>query len=149
MKNSLILFIFLIVYVQTQLKLSNKAMRGNNQYAFTDSSYLVYKIDSVNSYYIIYAKKDGGRYKIVSKKENIDKCKCIKINENYNFLLHSGLSSKVRIGNLSFSPNETKEVTCFAYDKTTTICLEGDTIKDLYYADNIKGLCFVNNVRHK
>jgi len=103
--------------------------------------YKVYKIDSVNSYYLIYAKKNDSLYKIVSKKDSVNCSNKIRLNNNYSFMLHS-LLAKSRIGNVSIDPKN-MNVNCFAFDKETFICLEGDSIKDIYHADNVKGLCFI------
>ena len=105
-------------------------------------AYRVYKIDSINNYYLIYVKKSDSIYKIVSQKDAINNCRTIKKNGYYAFKIHSSLSS-FKIGNLLVTPKGSDIVNCFAYDKSTNICFEGDSIRDLYYADNIKGLCFV------
>jgi hypothetical protein len=107
------------------------------------SSYKVYKIDSINTYYLIYARKGDSLYKIVSKKNVVGNCdSVIRLNSSYEFELHSSLTD-FKIGKIVVSPKATLNVPCFYYDASTTICLEGDSIRDLYYADNVKGLCFI------
>jgi hypothetical protein len=107
------------------------------------TTYNVYKIDSVNTYYLIYTKKNDTIYKIVSKKEIMDRGQKIQLNRMYAFELHSILS-EFRIGNATVSP-KTSNINCFAFDEKTNICLEGDSIKDLYSANNIKGLYYIKN----
>jgi hypothetical protein len=104
--------------------------------------YKVYKIDSINSYYLIYSKKGDSLYKIVSKKEDVIGFEKIKVNKNYEFELHSSLLNR-QIGNTTISPQNSLLVNCFSYDDTTKICLERDSIRDLYHADNIKGIYFI------
>lgn len=104
-------------------------------------SYRVYKIDSINTYYLIYARKEDSIYKIVSKKIKVDNCYNIEINKSYEFILHSSLTDR-HIGKKRILPQNSQLVTCFNYDDSTTICFEGDSIRDLFYSDNIQGLCF-------
>lgn len=106
------------------------------------ASYKVYKIDSINTYYLIYAKRRDTLYKIVSKKEAAIYLDKIKINMSYEFKLHSSLLNR-KIGNTTILPQNSLLVNCFSYDDKTQICLEGDSIRDLYHADNIKGLYFI------
>ncbi len=107
------------------------------------ATYKVYKIDSINNYFLIYARRKDSLYKIVSKRENISKGNKIYKGRSYPFILHSTLSNKT-MGNKKL-PGRSPLVNCFYYDDSTKICLEGKLIRDLYYADNIKGLLFVTD----
>ena len=142
MKKIILLLILTILLVECASKLvrSNAIYsdKGNNGL----TSYKVYKIDSINTYYLIYAKKGDTLYKIVSTKEIIENCERIKVNVRYDFKLHSSLSD-FKIGNVTIHQTDLN-VSCYAYDASTYICLERDSINDLYYADNIKGLCYIN-----
>jgi hypothetical protein len=111
------------------------------KYSNEDLTYRVYKIDSINNYYLIYASKNDSLYKIVSKKETMKNCNRIQKNGEYDFKLHSTLSNR-HIGNMDISAKSLPHVNCFYYDEQTYICLERDSINDLFHADNIKGLCF-------
>lgn len=114
-----------------------------NKYEIIESPffYKVYKIDSIHNYYLLYAKKEDSLYKIVSEKQIIKEGEKIQVGEKYPFKLHSRLSD-FRIGNVTI-PTKNTNVDCFAFDSLTYICLEGDSIRDLYYADNIKGIYFI------
>lgn len=123
---------------------------SSNQYFYLPWSvkqdslnYKVYRIDSINSYYIIYVKKGQTLYKIVSQKkkgERVKNCNKIIINNFYEFHLHSMLFVN---GHSSIPANQKYEISGWRIDDSTTIAFEGDSIRDLYYADNIKGLCIV------
>jgi len=63
------------------------------------------------------------------------------VNRFYKFKLHSILSVN---GQMVIPANEIMEISGWRIDELTTIDFEGDSIRDLYYADNIKGLCFIN-----
>ena len=102
--------------------------------------YKVYKIDSINSYYIIYAKSGSAVFKIVTSKESAKNCNKIVVDKSYEFHLHSVLSVN---GESVIPANQINEVTGFRIDNITTISLEGDSIMDLFFADNIKGLCYI------
>lgn len=103
--------------------------------------YSVYKIDSINNYYLIYARSNDSLYKIVSKKSTNTHGDYIRINKRYPFQLHSMLST-FKINGVSITP-QTMNVNCFSFDKETSICLEGDSIRNLYQGDNIHGLYFL------
>lgn len=105
--------------------------------------YKVYKIDSINSFYLIYARKGDSIYKIVSKKKQHQVCNTTIItNGKYEFKLHSQ-SYNPKTGKLDELPENVLLVSCFYYDDLTKICLERDSINDLHYADNVEGLCFL------
>lgn len=143
MKIYLVL-IFVILFACTESKLMNPDNKNFEQ-KIEDlanlNSYKVYKIDSINNFYLIYAKKKDSLYKIVSKKEWDVDCNLIKANEEYEFMLHSQ-SFNPATGNLEILPENSLLVNCFYYDDSTKICLERDSINDLFYGDNIRGLCF-------
>jgi hypothetical protein len=104
------------------------------------SRYRVYKIDSINDYYLIYARRGHSIFKIVSKKERTNKCSGIVVDDFYKFRLHS----MMKVNGRSIIPaNEIMELSGWRIDNSTTVNFEGDSIRDLYYGDNIKGLCFI------
>jgi hypothetical protein len=80
----------------------------------------------------------------VSKKADIITADKIETNRSYKFNLHSTLLNR-QIGGKTVLPQNSLLVNCFSYDDTTQICLEGDSIRDLYHADNIKGLYFIKS----
>ena len=99
-----------------------------------DSSYKVYKIDSINDFYLIYALKKNIRYKIISKKKNCSNGNRILKDNCYDFKLSSRLYNDSLI-----TPGLAG---CIYVDNTTKICVE-DSIYDLSIASNIVGLNFI------
>lgn len=105
--------------------------------------YRVYKIELINSYYVIYCEKDNLKYKIVSKNE-IDKSqnkksKKIRVGQFYNFLLinyHLDDKNNNPLTNASTTPYVLR---CYWFTDTK-IC-EEERIK-LYTTQNILGLCY-------
>lgn len=134
-------YIFVLATIVMLIACSSSKV-DNTSMGKSTSAYKVYKIDSINSYYLIYAKKGDSLYKIVSKKEDAKGFERIKINKSYEFELHSTLLNR-QIGNTTILPQNSLLVNCFSYDDSTKICLEGDSIRDLYHADNIKGIYFI------
>lgn len=104
--------------------------------------YKVYKIDSLNSYYLIYAKREDSFYKILSKKEYPRLCDQIQEGAVYKFKLHSLLKNR-QIAGKEVLPQNSLLVNCFSFDDSTSICIEKDSINDLHAAENIKGLCYL------
>ncbi|MEE1944589.1 hypothetical protein VRU48_05685 [Pedobacter sp. KR3-3] len=129
MKKLILIFIVSLAFLQC------KVFHRTQNNAFK-----VYRIDSIQSYYLIYAQKGELRYKIVSKKVD-NECKSIKVNGLYAFDIHS----MSQVNGVSTIPSASKyEVSGMAVDNTTTINVENETQWDLFYADNIAGLCFKN-----
>lgn len=95
------------------------------------SNYKVYKIDSINDYYLIYISKEKERYKVISKKSIERSCDMIRLGKTYNWQVTEIFGT---IAGGVFKP------TCLSMDDKTKICLE-DSITDLCYAENLKGLC--------
>jgi len=105
-----------------------------------DSSlYNIYKIDSVNNYYLIYAKKAGKLFKIISKKTE-DKRKEIAVGKGYKLKLYSILAVN---GQPVIPQNQMYELSGWKIDDATTIRFEGDSIRDLFYASNLRGLVLI------
>ena len=110
-----------------------------------DSIFTVRKIDSINNYYFIYAKRNNKWFKIVSKKEKNIRNNKIKINTDYRFSLHSIWNEKVMIGGINVSPSQTPYVTCLGFEEKTMICIERDSINDLFSSKNLNGLNYIKN----
>jgi len=134
--------ILAVVSCYSQNYLKEKSVKNDIQDSNNVNTYRVYKIDSINSFYLIYAKRQDTLYKIVSQKARLTNCEIIQVNKQYPFILHSRLASR-KIGNSPILPGL---VNCFYYGDSTSICLE-KSIYDLHSADNIKGLCFLKDYK--
>lgn len=100
----------------------------------------VYKISSINNYHLIYAERQNILYKIVSEKVKQEKCNKIRVGKHYKFQLKSMYElAPVINGVKMYSYN----ISCYQFDEDTAICRE-EGIDDLYFADNVLGLCFVD-----
>src|SRR5690606_25806003 len=105
----------------------------------TNENYFVYKIDSIDNYFLVYAKKEDRIYKIVSRKETSKKCDLIKIKNSYDFDLYSHSSVPLITGEI-IAPVSYYDVVCHVFENETEICTDGKNgIYDLYYARNLKG----------
>lgn len=142
--NKIIFFICLISVNCTSYK--NIQSNANNSHVDIDSSlYRVYKIDSNNTYYLIYVKRKDSLFKIVSQKnENIKNSTLIKIGGQYDLKLNSIWTKGILIGGVNVSPSVTPNVTCLSFDDSTRICIERDSINDLHKAENLRGLYFIS-----
>ena len=101
-----------------------------------DTLYHVYKIDSINNFYLIYAYKRGAKYKIVSQKRHCEINDKILKNGYYDFDLFSIIYGSEDL------PLHPGSVGSIKVDSLTIISLE-DSIYDLFSAKNVKGLCFI------
>jgi len=104
----------------------------------------IYKIDSINNYYVIYAEKQDTFYKIVSKKEQDKYCRRkIRLNGKYKLNLNSIWEQDMYINGVNVGLKQTPRVNCIGFDENTFICLEKDSINDLYVVEKLNGLCIV------
>jgi len=144
MMKTYMAFLIVVFIACAQAKsISTKSTYQQSSDSTNLNLYNVYKIDSINNFYLIYAKRGDSIYKIVSKKERNQYCDTIiKTNRKYEFKLHSQ-SYNPKTGKLDELLENSLLVSCFYYDDSTKICLERDSINDLHYAENIKGLCFI------
>ncbi|MEN9548984.1 MAG: hypothetical protein RIR12_1575 [Bacteroidota bacterium] len=98
----------------------------------TGNKFEIWNIDSVQSVYLIYAKRNDSIIKIVSKKERFKNCKTILKGQFYDLKVESLLkntSSKRHIGGIKYNDIIVK--------------LEGgEVIWDLFICEDFKGLCY-------
>jgi hypothetical protein len=113
--------------------------------AQTDSLFYIYGLDSVNNWYLIYAKKRDTLYEIISPKEPCAEAP-IQINKTYSLTVASVwrnaqiVHGSIPDGFVIFSNG-------VAVDDSTIIRPDGELITDLHMAMNIKGLCLVKRLR--
>ena len=98
--------------------------------------YKVYKLDSIHSYYLIYAKKGDRLIKIISPKISA-KGDSIIIGKSYKFKLQSILTVN---GKYIVPATSAYEFSGWRIDDSTTIYFEDNMVRDFFYADNVKGL---------
>lgn len=128
-------YVTLMLYVI--LFISCKSLSSQKQI-----EYKIYKIEKLNSYYLVYCEKDGEKYKIISREsdnEDIKTYKKIKIGASYNLKLVSYPDYSKNTDSLTgFSPL----VNCFTFDRDTSICKEKG-INGLYTTKNLIGLYYI------
>lgn len=110
----------------------------------SDKSYRIKKINKKNSWYIIYAEKKDSLFKIVSYADSSTNgnCKKIVVGGLYDFELKSKNENAPIIGGIKIAP--IGYTGCYEFDKETTICLEPERgIYDLFYTNDLKGICFL------
>ena len=105
--------------------------------------YEVYKIDSVNSYYLVYAKRNDTLFKIIFRKAYSNTCIDLSVGKIYDLQLYSIWRQPIMVGGENMSPSANPHVNCLGFDDSTRICLERDSINDLSMAENLQGLCLL------
>lgn len=141
----IVLYIFpLILFVFFGCSVTNQSKKNisNNE---KEHEFTVFKVDSVNNYYLIYAEKEDTLYKIISQKDKLIDCnnRKVRTNRKYNFKLYSVWNQDLYINGVNVGLNQTPRVNCIEYEDNTIICLEKDSINDLHQAKNLKGLCII------
>lgn len=109
-----------------------------------DSSFYVYKIDSINNYYLVYGKVDNEMYKIISRKQLIGQCDNVMAGRSYYLSIQSILFKKVNIGGV-VRERVGAPPSCMIFDDSTIICLEKGLVMDLFESKNLSGLCLVSD----
>ncbi len=117
----------------TTINCHYKSLQKFNNNKKTESGFKVYKIDSIKSVYLIYARNKNQPYKILSHKEPTNDGGLIKINSYYNFKLVAIFNKKYDL----------VDGTVY-YDAPVEI--EQDSILTLYSAENVVGLHFVDHL---
>lgn len=105
--------------------------------------YRISKLDSINTYFLIYATKKDSTYKIVSNKDYAKNCNKIKVGSSYQLHLKSLKDNAPIINGIKMTPVNYLDIKCFQFDETTQICKE-DGIYDLYFTDDIRGICLIS-----
>ncbi len=142
-----ILLLQIILFVTFYVNSENIISQNNHKYLITS-------IVSVNSCYIIYAQKRDILYKIVtSKSENCENCNKIVVGNYYDLDLKSKEQNIPKINGITLRPVNYLDVNCYSYTigdmvcyifNNDTICTEPNNgIYDLYYTNDIKGLCYL------
>jgi len=135
MKNFIIISLIFLLF---SCSVTKKIDQDHN-----NTSYLIKKIKSKHDWYIFYAVRNDTTYKIVSKKETVQNKASIKIvvGKYYNLILHSNIPV---IDGVKMQPINYLDVECLHFDTNTIICIEPKKgIYDLYSAENIKGLYYI------
>lgn len=136
-RYSLLLIAFGAVFVSAQCRTSH-ALSFNHQVSEQKpNDYKVYKIDSLNNLYLIYAIRRDSVFKIVSlKQKGSANCTKLKVNDTYSLTLHSRFKGKYAIK----SQNSNFNILYNYYG--TFVPLEKELgIRDLFTADKLKGIC--------
>ena len=89
------------------------------------SYYKLKKIDSINSYYLLYASRNDSVYKIVAGKELVPFKMKIRAYYDMKLYPHYGYNSK-------FKPINYLDVRCSNYKNDTEICIEDGCVPELY-----------------
>jgi hypothetical protein len=138
-------FVFILSLMLLLVSCKTKVPQNNSK-TISAPLYEIYKIDSVKNYYIIYAKKDRLKFKILSKKQNQYQCDELKINSKY-LLQILPLSLNPQMFD-STSPNYlnrySHSLVCYPLKDSTDVCVENG-ITDIYFTKDIVGLCFIKN----
>ena len=107
-----------------------------------NKEFKIVKIDSIKNVYMIYAERNDSVFKIISIKEDIGYCQCLRLNSVYVLSVVSyfpPIVIKERIAGVRYGDTQINRVE------------ENDgknVLKDLYLSNDIKSKCYVreNNV---
>lgn len=132
--------IFFLSYILLSCKFKDNLIINKNQL------YTVYKIDSINSYYLLYLRKKNKKFKVISSKTTNKKCRKTAIGDKIDVALESILDRKIKLGEGTITSSNNALVNCFYFEGNTKICKEEEEgIYDLFVTKNLNGLCLNSN----
>ncbi len=99
----------------------------------------VSKIITLNNYYIVYVQSESKIYKILSYIETDNICREIQLDSNYSFVLQL-MKSSVNMEEKCLA-NKAVVGRWIVIGEAAIACQEGDSVRGLYFAENLKGLC--------
>lgn len=103
--------------------------------------YIVTRIDSVGNFFLIYAIRNDSIFEIASKKTKVVDCDQLKVDKKYFFKLRSRIfTGEIDGGKIADVTNDL--VKCIGLDRETTVCFDDNCVQDLFYTENIEGLCY-------
>ena len=131
----------ILIILQIVFFISNGIAKAN----ILKNYFEVIKIDSIENKYLIYVQKNDSVFEIVSKKnERINYCTEIIVGNKYELHLESYFKNLIIDGS-DLSPKNIQNVTHYVIEGTG-IKLESECRRELFYTNNIKGLCYVNDI---
>ncbi|MGI9582968.1 hypothetical protein ACR1PO_17360 [Chryseobacterium sp. RRHN12] len=133
----IIVFVLMLLNCGPKIKIS--------QEMHDSGKYTVYKIDSINSYYLVYLTYRKNSFKVISKKESSSSCRLIKVGDQFNLFFLDRLIKEENyipkdfktISTLSFVPD------CIKLDDSTEICRDRG-MDNIYLSKSLRGLCYVD-----
>lgn len=103
--------------------------------------YSITKLDSVGNYYLIYATRNDSTFQIASEKTRVANCDKLQVNSKYLFKLKSRVfTGKINGKRITAATNDL--VKCLGLDQETIVCFDDNCVQDLFYTENIAGLCY-------
>jgi len=112
-------------------------------YSCNEKDYLITKIDSINNWYVILAKRNDSVFKIVSRNHEKKCCERISVNRQYKLLLQKRMENVLSPNGLKLIPMNYLDIQNINYNPDTDIVLPNEEgIFGLYTCTNLTGLCF-------
>jgi hypothetical protein len=103
--------------------------------------YTVSRLDSIGNFYLIYAMRNDSIFQIASGKTRSTNCDPLEVNGKYVFKLKSRIFiGEVNGTKITRATNDL--VKCIGLDRVTTVCFDDNCVQDLFYTENIAGLCY-------
>ena len=136
-----IFFAILITLTVTSCISQKKELKNKNSSNILSDNFIVTKIDSTHSYYLIYVSKGKNLYKIISRKE-IKQYKFNTLEIGKSYFLNLEYFVKYNYSNPLTGFNSS--LPCFFLDDKTKICMEKGVFGP-FKTKNLKGLYYVKN----
>ncbi|WP_408042249.1 hypothetical protein [Tenacibaculum litopenaei] len=133
-----IFILMLMTLTKTNCTGHKKVLKNGKAIKLITGNFIISKIDSTNSYYLIYGLKNKNSYKIISKKElSAETEEKLEIGKNYLLSLKNfrQQDDNPLTGYSSSDP-------CFFLDKNTQICTE-ENVFGPYITEDLVGLYYV------
>jgi len=121
-------------------KVIDQSARTKDITIVSDTSYLIVKLDSIKTAFVIYAKRNNSTYKIISGKNKLlnsrDSCNVICVGGKYDLKLKSWFT---QVDGMADVPMMRIDGLLMGGERITF--KNEDIIHDLFYDDRLNGLC--------
>jgi hypothetical protein len=120
-------------------KIQNEKIPNSDLLKASWLKYKVERIDSIKNVYLIYARNDSDLYKILShKQDSLADCRNITVGKNFTFHLFSLFPKSINGHDMTIAHLHVNGVSYFG----TSVAKEKGCVDDLFFAENIHGLCY-------
>ncbi|PWK20029.1 hypothetical protein [Xanthomarina spongicola] len=142
MKKTIYLIILILGIISCKSQKNNKVEKPLKIDLSSEILAKVYKIDSINNYYLIYVSNEKLNYKIISEKVSHENCNKVVLDSLYSFRVESLLLTRPRASEgVELPVNYSDFEKCIDVPNNTKICTEVG-IRDICKSKNLLGLCY-------
>jgi hypothetical protein len=138
---NVIAFVFFVtIFWLIELPSSPNSRSGHTDTTCERRLLSIYRIDSTKNFFLIYGKDSTGICKIFSRKFESHCPNLIASGKHIGLCVHS-YRDHLSQSFLLLDRMATARISCYLLGPEDEICVEGDSIRDLFFSEDFVGLC--------